>query len=120
MKVMKHSDITPKNLHGRNVWAYLGLAEGIVLRVTTMAPGDVREEDRIPAEHVQLVLSGDIRLTDAQGTVYQLHALDAMSFQAGDARKMENIGQSEATILIVDHGSPHDAWGPNGPEPPKH
>ena len=59
-------------------------------------------------------------MTDAQGTVYQLHALDAMSFQAGDARKMENIGQSEATILIVDHGSPHDAWGPNGPEPPKH
>ena len=115
MKVMKHSDITPKNLHGSNVWAYLGLAEGTVLRVTTMAPGD-----RIPAEHVQLVLSGDIRLTDAQGTVYQLHALDAMSFQAGDARKMENIGQSEATILIVDHGSPHDAWGPNGPEPPKH
>lgn len=119
MKVMKHSDITPKNLHGSNVWAYLGLAEGIVLRVTTMAPGDVREEDRIPAEHVQLVLNGDIRLTDAQGTVYLLHDLDAMSFQAGDARKMENVGQAEAKILIVDHGSPHDAWGPNGPEPPK-
>ena len=115
MKVLKHNDIVPKNLHGSDVYAYLDLAEGIVMRATTMAEGDVREEEKIPAEHVQLILKGELRLTDKDGNQYSLQPLDAIGYAAGDYRKMENVGKGEALILIVDHGSPHDKWGPGGP-----
>ena len=116
MKILKYSDISPKNLHGSNVYAYLDLADGIVMRTTTMAPGAVREEEKIPAEHVQLILKGTLCLTDNAGNSHELHPLDAIGYAAGDYRKMENIGAEEALILIVDHGSPHDKWGPGGPQ----
>lgn len=118
MKISKYSEITPKNLHCSNVYAYLGLAEGIVMRVTTMAPGAVREEPGIPADHVQLVLKGSVTLMEKDGTLHQLEALDAIGFEAREYRRMENTGADEALLLIVDHGSPHDAWGPEGPGAP--
>ena len=119
MKVLKHSEMTPRNLHGRDVYSYLDLADNVVLRLITMDPGDIQQEDKVPAAHCQYVIKGNLRLTENDGTVHELTAMDAIGYAPGDGRKMENIGTEEAVLLIIDQGSPHDAWGPGGPGGPK-